>query len=219
MAPPVSQTFMPAFGCNSLHLGNHPVLGGVEMAFEHKHVIAHGSGSRMVAVQRVAQARTDHVCVDFGGRKVGVTEHGLHAAQIGPAFQKMGREGVPQNVRREIVKNTSLLSVEFDAGPERLAGHRAASRGDEKVGARLALEQERPRLSDVFRYRSQRGCMNRDDPLLVALAGHTDDARAERPDSTFVTVSVQLHGCPWRTKVPAWPDPAVRSVWRNRARR
>ena len=41
----------------------------------------------MVAVQRIAQTRAHYVGINFGGREVGMAQHGLQTPQIGPAFQ------------------------------------------------------------------------------------------------------------------------------------
>src|ERR1017187_2605612 len=38
------------------------------------------------------------------------------------------------------------------------------------------------------------------------------------PDLKCATVSIQLLGCRWRTKAPAWRGPAVRWAFWNRAR-
>ncbi len=67
----------------------------------------------MVGVQRFAQTRADDVCVDFRGGEIGVAQHGLHAAQVGPAFQEVSGKGMPQNVGGKIVENTGLLAVEL----------------------------------------------------------------------------------------------------------
>ena len=39
--------------------------------------------------------------VNLRSRNVGMTQHGLDAAQIRAAFDKMGRECMPQDMRRE----------------------------------------------------------------------------------------------------------------------
>jgi hypothetical protein len=59
-------------------------------------------GARVMIVNRLAQPGTHHVRVDLRGSNIGMTEHGLHATQIGPAFQQMSCKGVPQNMRAQI---------------------------------------------------------------------------------------------------------------------
>ena len=53
------------------------------------------------ALDGLAQPRPAHVGVDLRGREVGVAEHRLHRAQVGAAFEQVGREGVAQHVRRD----------------------------------------------------------------------------------------------------------------------
>ena len=99
------------------------------MIFEDEEVVAHRSGSGMMAVQGIPQTRANHVRIDFRGRKISMAEHGLHAAQIGPAIQKMRRKRMPQHMWRQVMKNAGFLPVCFDGGPERLPGHGAAPCG------------------------------------------------------------------------------------------
>jgi len=76
----------------------------------------------VVTIERFPQTGAHDVCINFGCGKIGVTKHGLDASQIGPAIQQMGGEGVPQNVRRKIMKDPGLTAMFFDVIPERLAG-------------------------------------------------------------------------------------------------
>src|ERR1700759_1537018 len=48
-----------------------------------------------------AQVAARQVRVDLGRADVGVAQHGLHGAQIGAALDEVGRERVPQLVRRD----------------------------------------------------------------------------------------------------------------------
>ena len=53
----------------------------------------------MVLVDGVPKSRTHHMSVDLGGGNVGVAEHRLNAAQVGAAFQQVGRGRVAEAVR------------------------------------------------------------------------------------------------------------------------
>ena len=53
----------------------------------------------MVRAMDLAQMGFRQMRVNLGGRDVAVTEHLLHRAQIGAAFQQMGSETVAKRVR------------------------------------------------------------------------------------------------------------------------
>ena len=42
------------------------------------------------------------------GGYIGVSKHGLNGAKISPSRQQMAREGMPENMRRDIVRNSRL---------------------------------------------------------------------------------------------------------------
>ena len=82
---------------------------------------------RMARLHQFAQPRVRNMRIDFSGRDIGVTEQGLQTAQIRPASQQMGREGVPQHMRghaRRVQpgRQRNLL----DHQRETLPGHRLA---------------------------------------------------------------------------------------------
>ena len=52
----------------------------------------------MVLLMNLLQPFFLHVGVDLGGGDTGVAEEFLHAAQVGPAGEQMGRKGVAQGV-------------------------------------------------------------------------------------------------------------------------
>src|SRR5260370_42120068 len=56
-------------------------------------------GARMVRAMDLAQVDLGEMGVNLGGRDVTVAEHLLHRAQIGAAFQQMGRDAMAQRVR------------------------------------------------------------------------------------------------------------------------
>src|SRR5208283_2215381 len=97
------------------------------------------SGPGMVLVDSLPQARPQHVRVDLGGGDVGVSQHGLHAAQVGAAFQQVGGKAVPDGVRRQMLKNAGLAAMTAQQFPERLASHRSAAGSDEEIPAGTPL--------------------------------------------------------------------------------
>ena len=55
----------------------------------------------MPGLDHLPQPVRRHVGVDLGGPNVGVTQQGLHHAQVRAALQQMGRKGMPQHMRAD----------------------------------------------------------------------------------------------------------------------
>ena len=55
----------------------------------------------MEAVVEASQPLLVDVGVDLGGRDVGMAEHRLDRAEVGPVLEQVGREAVPQHVGRD----------------------------------------------------------------------------------------------------------------------
>ena len=55
----------------------------------------------------VLQPPATDVRVDLGRREIGVPEHGLNRAEIGTALEQIGRERMPQDMRRDPVSRQS----------------------------------------------------------------------------------------------------------------
>ena len=70
-----------------------------------------GSGPRMSPLVGPSNVVGCHVGVDLGGGDIGVAEHRLHAPQVGPPFQQVGRERVPQLVGRDRLGDPGLARV------------------------------------------------------------------------------------------------------------
>ena len=51
------------------------------------------------------QTRRVHVGVDLRGGDIGVSEHFLHASQVGAVGKQFRREAMPQGVRRDVAAN------------------------------------------------------------------------------------------------------------------
>ena len=116
IAPPVRNRFTLASLAAACTSATSAVLVRVQVALQHEHVVAHrgrpgrkiafrsasgyeASGTRMMVVQRFAQSGPHDVRIDLRRRDVGMPQHGLHAAQVRPAFQQMRGEAVPEHVR------------------------------------------------------------------------------------------------------------------------
>ena len=143
-----------------------------------------GSGSRPAGVGvgrevRLAAPPIGDMRVPLGGREVGVAEHLLHRAEIGPALEQMGGERVAQQVRVDALGLEPCLRRELAEDQERAcAGQRAAAGVQEQVGPVAAIEV-RAAERQVAAHGLGRRPAERDDALLVTLADHPHDARVD----------------------------------------
>src|SRR6267142_240930 len=74
------------------------------------------------------------VRVDFGGGDVGVTEHGLDAAQVGPSLEQVRRERMSELVRGDRRGDAHPSGVAHHEFPKTLPRERLAPRREEKRG-------------------------------------------------------------------------------------
>ena len=58
-----------------------------------------GSGTGVGGLVHRTQAVAGEMCVDLGGRQIGVAQQLLHGAQIGTSFEEVRGVHVPQRVR------------------------------------------------------------------------------------------------------------------------
>ena len=80
---------------------------------------------RMSLEVEVAAAAVGNVRVQLGRGQIGVAEHLLDAAQIGPALEQVSREGVPQEVRVDALRLEPGLGRELRRirkAPARVSG-------------------------------------------------------------------------------------------------
>ena len=114
-----------------------------------------------------------------------MAEHGLQAAQIGAAFQKVGGKAMPQHVRCQILPQSNVFPIIFQQLPERLPRHRAASIGQEQI-PRVPTRRLLPTTLDIGLNGLHGGTAERDQPLLPPFADHPNDAdiQIHRPIST-----------------------------------
>src|SRR5215469_17516591 len=137
------------------------------------------SAARMMLRMQLFEPLARDVRVDLCGREVAVTEQHLDYAQIGAVVQQMGREGVAQRVRRELLGDASLARIAFDDVPEGLPRHAiAAPRREQVIG--LSLEQDlAARTATEFLEGAHRLLAERDEAFPIALAEDTDHPLVE----------------------------------------
>ena len=128
----------------------------------------------------LAPAPVGDVRVALGRPEVGVPEHLLHRAEVGSAFEEMGRERVAEEVRMDATGLEAGPFGELPQDEERAgAGQRAAACVQEEVGTVAAVEvwaAEREIAADGLGGRAA----ERNETLLAALSQHADDALLDR---------------------------------------
>src|SRR3989338_1087399 len=88
----------------------------------------------MIAAVHLANRRRRQVGVDLGRGNVGVAEHGLDGAEVGPPLEQMAGEGVPERVRRYGAPDSRAPGGFLDDSPEPLAGEDRKGGGEGKRG-------------------------------------------------------------------------------------
>src|ERR1700732_1560314 len=96
---------------------------------------ARASRARMKCAMHFAQVALREMRVNLRGRDVAVTEHLLHGAQVGAAFEQMRREAMAQRMRADPCESRIVGGPSFERLEKSLARHRAAeprnkNRGD-----------------------------------------------------------------------------------------
>src|SRR5579875_1341965 len=130
--------------------------------------------TRMMLFDRFTQMRAHNVCVNLCSSNIGVSEHGLHAAQIGPPFKKMSRKGMSQDMGAEPAAHTRRTASEPQEFPKTLPRHRLALCRDKQIGARTMFQELGARPLQVLPDRSQRFPSHRNEPLLIPFANDPD---------------------------------------------
>ena len=127
----------------------------------------------------LAAAAIADMRVKLGRGEVGVAEHLLNAAQVGAAFEEVGRERVPEQVRVDALGvEAGFLGKPAQDQEDARAGEAAALGVEEELGTSAPVEVW-PASREVAPERV--GCRpaERHDPLLAALPGRPDDALFE----------------------------------------
>ena len=108
-----------------------------------------------------------------------MAEHLLDAAQVGAALQQVRGEGVAQQVRVDAGRVETRLRRRGAHDQEGTGARQAAAlRVEEQLGP-VARVEERPPTRHVDAQRLDGSPPDRDDPLLVALAGDAHEAALE----------------------------------------
>ena len=124
----------------------------------------------------LAESRSADVGVDFGGLDAGVAQEFLNDAQVGAVFEQVGGEAVSKHVGRQRPLKAGLACALFDAAPEcgRVEGGAAA--GEKDRAGRAWADQPGASLLEVALEGGDRFTPHGDDPFLVALAYHGQEA-------------------------------------------
>jgi hypothetical protein len=117
--------------------------------------------------------------VELGRAEVGVAEHLLDAAQVGPAFEEVRRERVAEQVRVDALGLESGAFREASEDQERTRARQSASLGVEEELRTVSSVEVRAAVRQVAAQRVRGVTSDRDDPLLAALAGAGDEAALE----------------------------------------
>ena len=95
-----------------------------------------GATSRVTLLHGIAKMLATHVRVDLCRRKIGVAEHCLDGAEVGPPLDQIRREGVAKDVRRytrgvqPCLTRQSPYPLEKVLPRHRASGHPLAARVD-----------------------------------------------------------------------------------------
>ena len=125
----------------------------------------------MVAVVQFLHAFAGDMGVDLRGGEVAVAEQHLNDPQVGAVVQQVGRESMPQGVRREWLVDLGEPRVALDDVPERLPCHAIAAARREQVIGRLLTEDRVAWSGHEFIDPLDRLAAERYETLAVALAG------------------------------------------------
>jgi len=127
----------------------------------------------------LAPAAVGDVRVQLGGGEVGMAEHLLDAAQVGAALQKVGREGVAEEMRGDALRLQPGLGREAAEDEEGArSGQRATLRVEKELGTVAAVEVGAA-AREVAAESLHGLAADGDDPLLVALPDAADEASVE----------------------------------------
>src|SRR5450631_4567276 len=133
------------------------------------------AGARVCCFVGCPEARRRDMGVDLGGGQALVAEQLLDHPQVGPAIEEVGREAVPEGVRRHAQRQAGPgpQAIEAEAQPAHAEGPAAVVQEDlaGRFGVRRGMGQEnRPAVRDVRLEGGPGGPAQQPDPLLAARA-------------------------------------------------
>ena len=73
--------------------------------------------------------RVGDVCIDLGGRNIGVAEHGLDGAKIGAVHEEVSSKGMSKSVRGNMFSDAGKASVFLDDALDATGSHAAVIAG------------------------------------------------------------------------------------------
>src|SRR5690349_7741254 len=131
------------------------------------------SAARMKRLVHGPQVVAVDVRVQLRGGEVRVAEHFLDGAEVGATLEQVGRERVPQGVRRHPLRQPGEPRRTLDDAPRAYARQGRAAGVEKYQPPSLPLVEAGTDLACVQRHGTQRAPTHRHDSLLRAL---TEDA-------------------------------------------
>ena len=123
-----------------------------------------------------------------------MSQHFLDRPQIRPIFQQMGRKGVAERMRRNLLFDSGLLLIVLDDFPKALPGHTLAVHIDKKGRLRLVFHQLRAYIPQIVAQRLDcRGIEGND--ALFSLP-HTAQETAGEAEMLHIQVDEFTHPYP-----------------------
>src|SRR6266536_4345532 len=127
----------------------------------------------------IATAAVGHVRVQLRSRQIGVSEHLLHAAEVGSAFQQVGGERVPEQVGMDPLGLEPGRGREPSEDEERAGARQRPTLGVQEQLGPVAAVQIWPPAREVALKRVYCLPPDRDDSLLVSLSDAADEPLRE----------------------------------------
>src|SRR5688500_18776557 len=138
------------------------------------------STPRMKLLVHASQKLAIDVGIDLRGRDVGVPKHFLDRPQVGAAFEKVGREGVTERVRRHSLLDPGAIHVLAKELPCSHPREWLASRIEKQHSLPLSPFEPRPKLTKIHGHRSNGAPPDRYKPFLGPLPEHANETLLEQ---------------------------------------
>jgi hypothetical protein len=130
----------------------------------------------VVSIHCLTETGAHDVRVNLRGSDIGVTQHGLHAAQIGPTFKQVRGESVAQNVRTHAVENSGMFAVAAKQLPKALPRHPCSASGDEKIWSYTPFQKARTLFEAVAFDGLESVSSDGYQALLISFSDHANHA-------------------------------------------
>lgn len=128
------------------------------------------------------QPASAHMGVNLGRGQTLVPQQLLNAPEVSPPVQQMSGKGVPQRMRRRLLRKTSSRNMRFQHAAN-AAGREPPPKSIEKQGITLLFRSTGVRVPDFHPAIKRPGgiAANRRDPLLSPLTQNSQDPRTAIP--------------------------------------